>query len=103
MFHRRLLAKLSQCAWKVLCAYLKTGVADTDANPGGVVAVHTFGDFQNFNPHLHIIATDGCFYGNDMFIKGPAPSPHELEDAFAQEIFLIPIPFSRCVSFFHPR
>jgi hypothetical protein len=23
--------------------------------------VQTFGDFLNFNPHLHIIATDGCF------------------------------------------
>ncbi len=51
------------------------------------VAVHTFGDFQNFNPHLHIIATDGFFYGNGMFIKDPAPSPHELEDSFTREIF----------------
>lgn len=65
MFHRRLLAKLSRCAWKILCTYLKAGVADTKAVPGGVVAVHTFGDFQNFNPHLHIIATDGCFYDNE--------------------------------------
>jgi len=87
MFHRRLLAKRSQCAWKMLCTYLKAGVADIEEVPGDVIVGHTFSDFQDFNPHLHIIATDGCFYGNDMFIKSPVPSPHELEDAFAQEIF----------------
>ena len=87
MTNRRLLLKLSQRAWKVLSAYLKTGVCYADVVPGGVIAVQTFGDFQNFNPHLHIIATDGCFYGNDMFIKGLTLSPHELEDAFRREIF----------------
>jgi len=86
MTNRRLLLQLSQRAWKVLSAYLNVGISYTDAVPGGVIAVQTFGDFQNFNPHLHIIATDGCFYGNDSFIKGPTPSPHELEDAFRHEI-----------------
>ena len=41
----------------------------------GVVAVQTFGDFQNFNPHLHIIATDGCFYGQGKFQKANRPCP----------------------------
>jgi len=48
-----------------------------DPNPGAVIAVQTFGDFQNFNPHLHIIATDGCFYGNGGFTVGPRPNPSE--------------------------
>lgn len=87
MAHRRLLAELSRRAWKVLSQYLKAGVSYADATPGGVIAVQTFGDFQNFNPHLHIIATDGCFYGNDMFIRGPAPVPADLENAFRREIF----------------
>jgi hypothetical protein len=52
-----------------------------------VIAVQAFGDFQNFHPHLHSIATDGCFYGNDMFIRGPAPVPADLEEAFRREIF----------------
>ena len=87
MAHRRLLAELSRRAWKVLSQYLKAGVSYADAAPGGVIAVQTFGDFQNFHPHLHIIATDGCFYGNDMFIRGPAPVPSDLEEAFRREIF----------------
>ncbi len=50
MFDRKLLAKLSQCAWQVLSSYLKQGVIYDDANPGAVIAVQTFGDFLNFNP-----------------------------------------------------
>jgi hypothetical protein len=26
-----------------------------DAKPGAAIAVQSFGEFQNFNPHLHII------------------------------------------------
>jgi hypothetical protein len=89
MTNRRLLSKLSQCAWKVLSTYLKAGVKYDDAVPGGVIAVQTFGDFQNFNPHLHIIATDGCFYGNGMFIKGPPPAANDLEDTFRREVFAL--------------
>jgi len=68
---------------------LKVGVRYDDAVPGGVIAVQTLGDFQNFNPHLHIIATDGSFYGNALFIKGPQPVAKDLEDAFRREIFAL--------------
>jgi peptidase E len=74
MAHRRLLADLSRRAWKVLAAYLKTGVSYAGAAPGSVIAVQTFGDFQNFHPHLHSIATDGCFYGNDMALHQCRPT-----------------------------
>jgi hypothetical protein len=29
--------------------------------------VQSFGDFQNFHPHLHILSTDGCFYNDAAF------------------------------------
>ena len=87
MFDRGLLAKLSQCGWQVLSGYLRSGISFEDAVAGGVIAVQTFGDFQNFNPHLHIIATDGCFYGNGGFMVGPKPSPIDLENAFRREVF----------------
>lgn len=87
MYDRGLLKKLSQGAWRVLSSYLKQGVSYDDANPGAVIAVQTFGDFLNFNPHLHIIATDGCFYGAGGFMVGPEPNPKELEEAFRLEVF----------------
>ncbi len=77
---------MSQCAWTVLSGHLKQGAAFDDAVPGAVIAVQTFGDFQNFNPHLHIIATDGCFYGNGGFAVGPRPNPSDLETAFRLEV-----------------
>jgi len=36
--------------------------------PGGAIAVQSFDGFQNFNPHLHVISTDGCFYNDDAFM-----------------------------------
>ncbi len=37
------------------------------------------------NPHLHIIATDGCFYDQDDFMVGPQPDPKALEQDFRLE------------------
>ena len=58
-----------------------------EAVAGGVVAVQTFGDFQNFNPHPHIIATDGCFYGDGQFMTANRPCPEDMVPLFRQEVF----------------
>ena len=87
MYDRKLLGKLSQCAWLVLSAYLKQGVSIDNPNPGAVIAVQTFGDFLNFNSHLHIIATDGCFDGQDNFMVGTLPNSSDLEELFRTEVF----------------
>ena len=49
-------------------------VTDEDATPGAPIAVQAFGDFQNFNPHLYIIATDRCFYGNGALVDSDISS-----------------------------
>jgi hypothetical protein len=87
MYDRKLLAKLSKCAWKVLSEYLKQSVTVDNPVPGCVIVVQTFGEFLNFNPHLHIIASDGCFYGNDEFMRGLIPKAEDLEIPFAMEVF----------------
>jgi len=61
MYDRKLLAKLSLCVWRVLSEYLKASVSADDPVPDCVIAVQTFGEFLNFNPHLHIIATGWSF------------------------------------------
>jgi hypothetical protein len=86
MYDRKLLAKLSRCARKVLSAYLKQAVSFDDAVPGAAVAVHTFGDFQQFNPDLHLIATDGCFSTGGTFTKSPEPVAKDLEELFQYEV-----------------
>jgi hypothetical protein len=67
-------------SWKVLSAYLKQPVPFDDAVPGAAIAVHSFGDFVQFNPHLHLIVTDGCLSNNGTFVKGPVPEPKDLQD-----------------------
>ncbi len=86
MYDRKLLAKLSRCAWKVLSKYLKNSSGDKNSVPGVVIAVQTFGDFLNFNPHLHLIATDGCFTSDGEFIKSVFPQGKDLEKAFQMEV-----------------
>ena len=87
MFDRKLLTKLSRCAWKVLNLYLTQAVPTDDAKAGSAVAVQSFGDFQNFHPHLHILCTDGCFYNDDAFMVCPPPDTVELEKLFRYEVF----------------
>ncbi|MCP4721041.1 MAG: BamA/TamA family outer membrane protein [Desulfobacteraceae bacterium] len=61
------MAKLSICAWNVIKRYLKSCVVDNDAVPDASIAVQTYGDFLNFNPHLHAIVSDGCFSKDGAF------------------------------------
>ena len=39
--------------------------------PGAAIAIQTFGDFLGFNPHTHILVSDGCFYGEVKFKVAP--------------------------------
>jgi hypothetical protein len=55
--------------------------------PGAVIAIQTFGDFLGFNPHCHILCTDGCFYGNGMFRVVPALKTKHLEKIFRHHVF----------------
>mgnify|MGYP001008438018 CR=1 FL=1 len=103
MYDRSLLSTLCRCAWKVLSLYLHPsgtsdvrlrsllwltqGVSLDDPKPGAVIAVQTFGDFLNFNPHLHIIASDGCFATDGGFMVGTEPDASSLIDLFRGEVF----------------
>jgi DNA-binding CsgD family transcriptional regulator len=42
------------------------------------VAVQSFGDFQNFHPHLHVLSTDGYFYNDAAFRVCPPPNTGDL-------------------------
>ena len=59
-----------------------------DPIPGAVIAVQTFGDFLGFNPHCHILVTDGCFYGDGgMFRVAPPLELKKLEAIFQHKVF----------------
>ncbi len=60
-FDRKLLGKLSRCAYQSLKEYFRKTLEKEDAVPGVVISIRTFGDLVNFHPHLHCLVTDGCF------------------------------------------
>jgi len=86
LYDRKLLAKLSKCAWNVITAYLKSTVPYDDAVPGASIAVQTYGDFLNHNPHLHAIVSDGCFLEDGSFQIAPVFMLEDLKEAFQNEV-----------------
>jgi len=86
LYDRKLLAKLSICAWKVMNTYLKSVVSDETGVPGASIAVQTYGDFLNFNPHLHAITTDGCFLNDGSFKAAPGFILGDMEEIFQYEV-----------------
>jgi hypothetical protein len=71
---------MSRCGWESLKEFFQEARAEEDAVPGGAVAIQSFGDFLGFNPHLQILGTDGCFYGDDMFRVAPRFETKHLEE-----------------------
>jgi hypothetical protein len=76
LYDRKLLSDLSRCGWEALKLYYKKAV------PGAVVAIQSFGDFLGFNPHLHVLISDGCFHENGMFSVSPTIDTGVLEKIF---------------------
>ena len=88
LYDRKLLAALSRSAWESLKVFMQQAVPEKEPIPGAVIAVQTFGDFLGFNPHCHILLTDGCFYGDKgMFRVAPPLELKKLEAIFRHKVF----------------
>jgi len=85
-FDRKLLSELSRCAWETLKVFFQETVPEEDAVPEAVIAIQSFGDFLGFNPHVHILCIDGCFYGNGMFRVAPHFGTEDLEKIFQHKL-----------------
>ena len=69
LYDRPLLSELSRCAWETLRLFFREAVLQGDAMPGAIIAIQTFGDFLEFNPHCHVLCTEGSF-GGKGFVSG---------------------------------
>jgi len=87
LYDRDLLSNLSRCAWESLKVFLQAAVPERNPIPGAVIAIQTFGDFLGFNPHCHVLVTDGCFYGRGMFRVAPPLDLKKLEAIFRHKVF----------------
>jgi len=57
-------------------------------NPAAVAVIQTFGDYLSFNPHMHILAADGCF-SDDGFFYAPSYSSTLCISCFSIMIFTL--------------
>ena len=67
--------------------FFQGAVPEQNAVPGAVIAIQSFGDFLGFNSHLHVLASDGCFYGQGMFRVAPRFETKDLEKIFRHKVF----------------
>jgi len=85
LYDRGLLRELSHCVWESLKTFLGM-VFPEDAIPGAVIAVQTFGDFLNFNPHCHVLCSDGSFFESGAFKVAPTVDTQALEKVFQHKV-----------------
>ncbi len=85
-FDRKLLGKLSQCAYQSLKEFFREPLNKKEAVPGVVISIQTFGDLVNFHPHLHCLVTDGCFMPNGWFYVLPEIEVKKLEILFRHKV-----------------
>jgi hypothetical protein len=87
LYDRSLLSDLSRCSWESLKLFFQESVPEKGAVPGAVIAIQSFGDFLGFNSHLHVLCSDGCFYGHGMFRVAPRFHTKDLEEIFRHKVF----------------
>lgn len=56
-FDRKLLGKLSGCAWTCLKAEAVRLLGRHDVVPGMIAAIQTHGELLHWHPHIHVLAT----------------------------------------------
>ncbi len=69
---RQLLTHLFHTATETLRDSFRARLKLPDGKLGAIAAVHTFGDYLIFHPHLHVLAADGLFTPDDRFHCMPA-------------------------------
>jgi hypothetical protein len=84
---RSLLKDLCRLANESLREWMQTALNQPDGTPGVVLTLHTFGDYLNFHPHIHAIATDGLFDRVGAFTALPETQLRVLRDLFRAKVF----------------
>jgi len=64
-WHRESLSDLSRIAWKTVNEFM-TRTMNKKGVPGSIQSIATSGEFQNLNPHIHSVVTDGIFINNNF-------------------------------------
>jgi len=81
-YNRTLLKDLCRIARDCLVDYQRAVLHLPDGLPGAVMAIHTFGEYLGFHPHLHALVADGLFLRGGWFHVLPKTGIRPLEELF---------------------
>ena len=81
------MGKLSRCAYASLKEFFQAALKKPQAVPGVIVAIQTFGDLVNLNPHLHALVSDGVFAPTGWLYVVPDIDLKKLELLFRHKVF----------------
>ena len=85
-FNRELLKDFCHLAHETISEYMQTTLRLPDGVPGMVMAIHTFGEYLDFHPHLHALVADGLFTRDGMFHVMPEVTLKPLEELFRARV-----------------
>ncbi|MBJ7259720.1 MAG: transposase [Chthoniobacterales bacterium] len=85
-FHRGLIKELCRIAHACLAEFQRTTLGLPDGITGVVMAIHTFGEYLDFHPHLHALVADGLFVDSGLFYVMPEASLAPMEELFRARV-----------------
>ena len=88
-FDRKLLGKLSSCAWTCLKAEAVRLLGPEDVVPGMIAAIQTHGELLHWHPHIHVLITCGAFTPEGDFLELPEFDMKRLLVAWQDAVFAL--------------
>jgi hypothetical protein len=86
-FDRRLLGRLARAAWETVVEVHRSVLKRDDVQPGMIAGIQTFGELIHFHPHIHSIATDGCFTRDGTFVCLPKSDSDHFRGVWQTKVF----------------
>lgn len=85
-YNRDLLSDLARCAWRTI-RDVYDFFLDGDKKPGAVASIQTFGSLMLWNPHIHMMVTDGGFDEDRWFHALPDVSTEPFLKVWEHHVF----------------
>ena len=86
-YNRKLLGRLSRCAYETVKEMMQAAMGDNAAVPGMIAAIQTFGSDIDWHPHLHCLVTNGAFTPDGTFHAMEILSPSIIMEIFQHKVF----------------
>ena len=86
---RKLLGKLSSCAWTCLKAEAVRLLGPEDVVPGMIAAIQTHGELLHWHPHIHVLITCGAFTPEGDLLECPEFDMKRLLVAWQEAVFAL--------------